>query len=62
MICFLDDFSYGMVCIEICCVVCDSYFGYVFEDGFKMIGLRFCVNLVLLIFNKKWILLDDLEC
>ncbi|ELJ8580347.1 peptide-methionine (R)-S-oxide reductase MsrB [Vibrio cholerae] len=50
---FLDDFSHGMVRTEIRCAACDSHLGHVFEDGPKTTGLRFCVNSVSLIFNKK---------
>lgn len=48
MVCELDDFSYGMYCIEVCCGCCDVYLGYVFLDGFWFIGLCYCINLVLL--------------
>ncbi len=50
---YLDDMSHGMVRTEIRCAACDSHLGHVFEDGPKTTGLRFCVNSVSLIFNKK---------
>ncbi|MCE3054312.1 peptide-methionine (R)-S-oxide reductase MsrB, partial [Vibrio cholerae] len=50
---YLDDMSHGMVRTEIRCAACDSHLGHVFEDGPKTTGLRFSVNSVSLIFNKK---------
>ncbi|QXC58443.1 peptide-methionine (R)-S-oxide reductase MsrB [Vibrio mimicus] len=50
---YLNDMSHGMVRTEIRCAACDSHLGHVFEDGPKTTGLRFCVNSVSLIFNKK---------
>lgn len=50
--------SEGFVCVvgiarvEVKCVDCNLYIGYVFDDGSKFIGLRFCVNLVFLDFKK----------
>lgn len=52
-VCYLEDLSHAMVRTELRCAGCDSHLGHVFEDGPKTTGLRFCVNSVSLIFNKK---------
>lgn len=52
VLCYLDDYSLGCYCIEICCGMCDLYLGYVFYDGLELIGLCFCLNFV--VFNFKW--------
>lgn len=47
----IEDMSFGMVCIEVCCVNCGLYLGYVFFDGFGMfIGDCYCMNLIVLNF------------
>lgn len=38
--------------IEVFCNNCDVYFGYVFLDGFFLIGLCYCLNFVVLKFFK----------
>lgn len=47
---FNDEFFFGCLCIEVRCVQCDFYFGYVFVgEGFDIfIDLRYCINFICL--------------